>query len=114
MMKAYAFLATFAVAATGAALAAPVDPHAGHHPAEAAAAPKAPATPTADTTSMPHKCPMMDDKTKPMPSDKPAPSPGGSTPMMMDGKPMAHDMMEKCMKPEPARATSAADSHKHE
>ena len=113
-MRVHAFLATFAVVATSPALAAPVDPHAGHHPAEAAAAPTVPATPTADTTSMPHKCPMMDDKTKPKPSGKPSTSTGGSAPMMTDGKPMSHGMMEKCMKPDPAPATPAPDAHKHE
>lgn len=116
MMKASAFLATFAVAVATPALAAPADPHAGHHPADAVAAPAtpAPATPAADAASMPHNCPMMADMGKSMPLGQPSAMPGHPDHMMKGDKPMSPGMMDKCMKPDSAPATPAPDAHKHE
>jgi len=105
MMKVGVLLAAFGVTISAPALAAPADPHAGHHPADVAPAP------ATDAASMPHKCPMMADMGKPMPSDKPSAAPGQ---MMKGDKPMSPGMMDKCMKPDGASATPAPDAHKHE
>jgi len=105
-MKACAFLAAVGVAVSAPALAAPADPHAGHHPADAATAPTvvAPPATAVGETPPPPKCPMMADMAKSMPA--------GSAPMKMGDKTMSPEMMEKCMKPAPA--TPAPDAHKHE
>lgn len=117
MMKLCAFLATFGVAVSAPALAAPADPHAGHHPPEVVTTPASPAAPVPgpDAAHMHHNCPMMENMAKP-PGGKPANPPSGQSHGTMDGKPGATGMMGHCMKhnPVPPPAKAVPDAHKHE
>lgn len=114
-MKTGALLAAFAATFAVPALAAPADPHAGHHPAEAVtpAKPAAPA-PAAEPAPMQHNCPMMTGTEKPIEPGKPSAAPGGPNHTAMGDKPMAPGMMHKCMMHESAPATPQPDAHKHE
>jgi hypothetical protein len=115
MMKTGPLLAALVGTFVAPALAAPADPHAGHHPAEttAPAKPTKPAT-AADPASMQHNCPMMAGMGNLTSPGGHSPATGGPSQTMMHGKTMSSGMMHNCMMHDGTPATPPPDARKHE
>jgi hypothetical protein len=112
MMKTGPLLAALVGTFVAPALAAPADPHAGHHPAETTA-PAKPAT-AADPASMQHNCPIMAGMGNSMPPGGHSPATSGPSQTMMHDKTMPSGMTHNCMMHDGTPATPPPDARKHE